>query len=304
MAPAGTRWETSEEFGQGMASWGKGTERDHQAQGSIDWGEFLGAPSHSTFLPFRPDAPHDSQEQLILNPLDPGKESQRLLQDYLKKKVGQAGGDAGAMARKQTLLFLFVPHDYDKSGRLDGLEFLQLLGELGSQQAEGQPTPDLVVLMVDSTPETQDLNHDGLLEPLELGMARPQLSLLPPAEASVPCCSLGQQGLFGTRDGDPMGALQALSDSNSQHSQWLGTTGVRVQHNILTCDFNKQASRRPPLFQAKEKAEGREGSGGGSSSEALCVSHQMRGPTPPREEEKALAEATVGQPGNTSRPAA
>uniref|UniRef100_A0ACB8G9V5 Uncharacterized protein n=2 Tax=Sphaerodactylus townsendi TaxID=933632 RepID=A0ACB8G9V5_9SAUR len=115
----------------------------------------------------RPETLNDSRDHPILNPLHPGKENVRMLQDYLKN-VGQVEKDADAMTREQALLLLFALHDYDKSGRLDGLEFMRLLSELAAGQAKRQPVPDLVVLMVDSILETQDLNQDGLLEPSEL----------------------------------------------------------------------------------------------------------------------------------------
>ncbi|XP_034966661.2 cell growth regulator with EF hand domain protein 1 [Zootoca vivipara] len=110
--------------------------------------------------------PH-AKEPPVLNPLDPGQEAARLIQDYLKN-VGQEDGKPSAMSRKQALLLLFALHDYDESGRLDGLEFMRLLSEMPSQRDRGRSEPDSVVLMVDNILATQDLNHDGLLEPSEL----------------------------------------------------------------------------------------------------------------------------------------
>lgn len=42
------------------------------------------------------------------------------------------------------LLYLFALHDYDKSGQLDGLEFLRLLSEVLAWQPQGRPAPDAV----------------------------------------------------------------------------------------------------------------------------------------------------------------
>ncbi|KAJ6661199.1 hypothetical protein lerEdw1_015336 [Lerista edwardsae] len=148
----------------------------------------------------RPEAPKNSWHQSVLNPLHPGKESLRMLQEYLKN-AGQVDGDAGAMTREQALLLLFALHDYDKSGRLDGLEFMWLLNELASQQADGQPRPDLVVLMVDSILEAQDLNQDGLLEPSEL--------LLAAHQGQAP-------GLFATPSEDHGMEQQALPESEGE----------------------------------------------------------------------------------------
>ncbi|KAM6463063.1 cell growth regulator with EF hand domain protein 1 isoform 1-T9 [Liasis olivaceus] len=125
----------------------------------------------------RPEIPPNSMDQPILNPLHPGQDSLKVLQDYLEN-IGHVDRDAAAMTREQVLLLLFALHDYDKSGRLDGLEFMRLLSELVSQQAKGQPAPDLVVPMVDSILETQDFNWDGLLEPSEL--------FLPPRQGENP----------------------------------------------------------------------------------------------------------------------
>ncbi|XP_075770626.1 cell growth regulator with EF hand domain protein 1 isoform X1 [Pelodiscus sinensis] len=91
----------------------------------------------------------------------------RLLQGYLRS-VGQPAQDPAHMTREQVLLYLCALHDYDRSGQLDGLEFMQLLTGLVAQQAQGQPSPDAVIVAVDGILATQDLNQDGLLNPSEL----------------------------------------------------------------------------------------------------------------------------------------
>lgn len=92
------------------------------------------------------------------------------------------------------LLYLFVLHDHDRSGHLDGLELLQLLGAVLAQDG-GRPDPDVVgptemspctprspqarpslcptpspqvAALVDRALERQDLSRDGLLDPPEL----------------------------------------------------------------------------------------------------------------------------------------
>uniref|UniRef100_A0A8C3SJZ1 EF-hand domain-containing protein n=1 Tax=Chelydra serpentina TaxID=8475 RepID=A0A8C3SJZ1_CHESE len=99
-----------------------------------------------------------------------------LLQTYLRRARPLAQ-DPAHMTREQVLLYLFALHDYDRSGQLDGLEFMQLLLEVVAQRAQGQPSPE-VILVVDGILETQDLNRDGLLNPSEL--------LLPPAQGQPP----------------------------------------------------------------------------------------------------------------------
>lgn len=42
------------------------------------------------------------------------------------------------------LLYLFVLHDHDQNGHLDGLELLQLLGTVLAQRNGGQPHLDTV----------------------------------------------------------------------------------------------------------------------------------------------------------------
>ncbi|XP_042659400.1 cell growth regulator with EF hand domain protein 1 [Tyto alba] len=76
--------------------------------------------------------------------------------------------DAETMTREQALLYLFALHDHDRSGRLDGLELLQLLGTVLAQRDGGQPDPDVVAVLVDRALERQDRSGDGLLDPPEL----------------------------------------------------------------------------------------------------------------------------------------
>ncbi|KAH1173279.1 cell growth regulator with EF hand domain protein 1 isoform X1 [Mauremys mutica] len=126
-------------------------------------------------------APKDRSEgpaaEPVPNLLHPEPEELRLLQRYLRS-VRRMAQDPAHMTREQVLLYLFALHDYDRSGQLDGLEFMQLLMEVVSQHAQGQPSPDTVIVVVDGILETQDLNGDGLLNPSEL--------LLPPAQSQPP----------------------------------------------------------------------------------------------------------------------
>nr|XP_020663968.1 cell growth regulator with EF hand domain protein 1 [Pogona vitticeps] len=103
-----------------------------------------------------------------------------MLQEYLKSVRPADEEASAALTRDQALLFLFALHDDDQSGRLDGLELMQLLGGLGSWQAEGKPSPDSVVQMVDSILATQDINGDGVLELSEM-LLGPQQQGQPPA---------------------------------------------------------------------------------------------------------------------------
>uniref|UniRef100_A0A8C2TIC2 Cell growth regulator with EF-hand domain 1 n=1 Tax=Coturnix japonica TaxID=93934 RepID=A0A8C2TIC2_COTJA len=67
----------------------------------------------------------------------------RLLRSAVRS-LGPAQRDADEMSRDQALLFLFAMHDHDRSGQLDGLELLQLLGAVLTQGGEGRPSPEAV----------------------------------------------------------------------------------------------------------------------------------------------------------------
>uniref|UniRef100_A0A8C8SEX6 EF-hand domain-containing protein n=1 Tax=Pelusios castaneus TaxID=367368 RepID=A0A8C8SEX6_9SAUR len=76
------------------------------------------------------------------------------------------------------LLFLFALHDHDKSGQLDGLEFLHLLMEMGADPPGASYSPILILA-------TQDLNGDGLLNPSELLLPTTKGQPPSPAQADV-----------------------------------------------------------------------------------------------------------------------
>lgn len=137
------------------------------------------------------------------------------------------------------LLYLFVLHDHDRSGHLDGLELLQLLGAVLAQDGEQPdpnvvcptevspctpwspqarpslcPTPSLqVAALVDRALERQDLSRDGLLDPPEL--------LLSPGQGQGP---LGQPLL--QLPGDPLaGAGAAPGGDVETHGGDIGVDG-------------------------------------------------------------------------------
>lgn len=102
----------------------------------------------------------------LLNPFGSGEEERRLLQNYIQSSLkvdGQEGPEISS--REQEVFFLCHLYDYDRSGLLDGLEIMKLLSDYNSHHSPGQ---QLVVSMVDFLLQTQDLNQDGLLAPLEL----------------------------------------------------------------------------------------------------------------------------------------
>ncbi|XP_074435546.1 cell growth regulator with EF hand domain protein 1 [Larus michahellis] len=95
------------------------------------------------------------------------------------RSLGPPSRDAESLSREQALLYLFALHDHDRSGRLDGLELLELLGAVLARRDGGRPDPQAVAALVDRTLERQDLGGDGLLDP-------PELLLLPPGRDRPP----------------------------------------------------------------------------------------------------------------------
>ncbi|XP_062981578.1 cell growth regulator with EF hand domain protein 1 [Elgaria multicarinata webbii] len=208
----------------------------------------------------RPEAPQDSRGHAILNPLHPGKESLRLLQDYLKT-TGQVEGDAGAVTRQQALLLLFALHDYDRSGRLDGLEFMRLLNALATQQAHGQPTPDGVVLMVDRILESQDLNWDGLLEPSEL--------LLPPRQG---------QARFAAPNEEDGAVLWPPPEAGGHEAP---PSGPRGQEGTTEPPAAPLTVQEQGVMEAPSLSPLPQKHGGGTSQEALQDPQPQGAETPP-----------------------
>uniref|UniRef100_A0A8V5FJJ4 Uncharacterized protein n=1 Tax=Melopsittacus undulatus TaxID=13146 RepID=A0A8V5FJJ4_MELUD len=88
----------------------------------------------------------------------------RLLQSTVQS-LAMPEQDVKALTREQVLLYLFVLHDHDRNGHLDGLELLQLLAPQGW------------ALIPSLSP--QDMSKDGLLTPPELLLEPPKQLLSP-----------------------------------------------------------------------------------------------------------------------------
>uniref|UniRef100_A0A8C5MRC0 EF-hand domain-containing protein n=1 Tax=Leptobrachium leishanense TaxID=445787 RepID=A0A8C5MRC0_9ANUR len=96
-----------------------------------------------------------------------GPEQLRLLQGYLEH-ADPMEKNASNLAREAVILHLILLHDYDKSGRLDGLETMQLLRGILTHKMQEPPPPKSVILLVDDILDTQDINRDGFLDAHEL----------------------------------------------------------------------------------------------------------------------------------------
>ncbi|XP_021248455.1 cell growth regulator with EF hand domain protein 1 [Numida meleagris] len=106
------------------------------------------------------------------DPLSPEPLALQLLRSAVRS-LGPPQRDADEMTREQALLFLFALHDHDRSGQLDGLELLQLLGAVLTQGGAGRPSPEAVAALVDGALEQRDRGGDGLLDPSELLLPAP-----------------------------------------------------------------------------------------------------------------------------------
>lgn len=129
----------------------------------------------SLSAPGQPEAHRedDSVVLTVVNPFQSKEENHRLLQGYIDSILSKNGQERPETnSREQDVFFLFRLHDYDHSGRLDGLELIKLLNDFNAFYTPGFQSNDQVVSVVDFLLQTQDLNQDGLFSPLEL--------LLPP----------------------------------------------------------------------------------------------------------------------------
>lgn len=138
------------------------------------------------------------------DPLSPEPPALQLLQSAVRS-LGQPEQNAEDMTREQALLYLFALHDHDRSGRLDGLELLQLLGAVLAQGGTGQPSPEAVAVLVDRALERQDRSGDGLLDPPELLL--PGWERRPAGELPVGA-EVGQEGMMGGHMEGPGGRVE------------------------------------------------------------------------------------------------
>ncbi|KAM4602314.1 cell growth regulator with EF hand domain protein 1 [Discoglossus pictus] len=103
----------------------------------------------------------------IINPFSSGPEQLRLLKEYLMEADPKQENIAN-LKRHSVILHLFLLHDFDKNGNLDGLELMELLSRILSQNSERKPSPESVILLVDEVLDKQDQSRDGLLSVTEL----------------------------------------------------------------------------------------------------------------------------------------
>ncbi|XP_041644344.1 cell growth regulator with EF hand domain protein 1 [Cheilinus undulatus] len=104
----------------------------------------------------------------IANPFGSGEEDRRLLHSFIQFSVANGKGGLEINTHEQEVFYLFGVFDYDHSGSLDGLELMKLVSDYNLHHTPGVNAAEQVVSLVDFLLQSQDLNQDGLLSPLEL----------------------------------------------------------------------------------------------------------------------------------------
>ncbi|XP_053565381.1 cell growth regulator with EF hand domain protein 1 [Bombina bombina] len=110
--------------------------------------------------------PQKSEDAVMSNPFSLGTEQLVLLQGYLN--IINPSQEPRDLPRYKAILHLFLIHDYDKSGHLDGLELIQLLRGILAQNLQSKASVEQVIPLVDEVLEKQDLDRDGLLSAHEM----------------------------------------------------------------------------------------------------------------------------------------
>ncbi|KAM9297959.1 cell growth regulator with EF hand domain protein 1 [Morus bassanus] len=210
----------------------------------------------------RPEAPTAMRLDPDLDTLSLELPTLPLLRSAVKS-LGPPERDTEAMTWEQALLYLFVLHDHDRSGSLDGLELLQLLGTVLAQQDGGQPDPDVVAALVDRALEWQDLSRDGLLDPSELllspiqGRGPPGQPLLPLAGAgAVPGGHTempeGDTGVSGPGHGPAEGQAAPQAEAPQAEAPDAGATEVETAPEAEAREAEDIEAEEAPETEAPE----------------------------------------------------
>ncbi|XP_042750640.1 cell growth regulator with EF hand domain protein 1 [Lagopus leucura] len=159
------------------------------------------------------------------DPLSPDLPALQLLRSAVRS-LGPPQRDADEMTREQALLFLFAMHDHDRSGQLDGLELLQLLGAVLTQGGAGRPSSEAVAALVDRALEQRDRSGDGLLDLPELLLPAPARG---PPRGGGAALEGRAEGHAGEQDGIPAVGEETLGEnvgaSSPQEGQVLQGDG-------------------------------------------------------------------------------
>ncbi|XP_041421090.1 cell growth regulator with EF hand domain protein 1 isoform X2 [Xenopus laevis] len=162
-----------------------------------------------------------------------------LLQGYLKEK-DPLEANASNLKRETAILHLFLLHDYDKSGRLDGLELMRLLSGILSHASPGEPTHESVIHMVDEVLERQDLNRDGLLSAPEL--------VTPPIYASEEDVSQDNVSMVipPPQESQRLDNLENPTDTNEKNDEELQPLDVQALEVEESLSKKEAGHQTPP----------------------------------------------------------
>ncbi|MEE6514411.1 hypothetical protein FKM82_022485 [Ascaphus truei] len=195
--------------------------------------------------------------------------------------------------RGRAILHLFLLHDYDKSGRLDGLELMQLLKGILSQNSPTMPPPESVILVVDEVLEKQDLNRDGLLSAPEL--------VTPPVYASEPLLEedpsqdtmhLAIPPTQGTPREERQGILENITKTEKKQGEGPGSEPMDAQ-DISKDQTNDPAPSREEAYENSQE-EPVEGDNEELTDETIPKIAGGQEEQEKEEEEKQDMQKTVG----------
>ncbi|XP_074009775.1 cell growth regulator with EF hand domain protein 1 [Numenius arquata] len=199
------------------------------------------------------------------------------------RSLGPPSRDAESLSREQALLYLFALHDYDRSGRLDGLELLELLGAVLERRDGGRPDPQAVAALVDRTLERQDLSGDGLLDPPELllspGRGPPGQPLLQQP---------GKPGVGAAPGGDTEAAGGHTGGSSLAEGQGLPGGGALPEG---------EAAPQAEDMEVEEAPEAEAPEAEGPDGEAIEAEEAPMTETPEAEAPEGEAATVQGEPG-------
>ncbi|XP_075451266.1 cell growth regulator with EF hand domain protein 1 isoform X2 [Ascaphus truei] len=193
----------------------------------------------------------------------------------------------------EAILHLFLLHDYDKSGRLDGLELMQLLKGILSQNSPTKPPPESVILVVDEVLEKQDLNRDGLLSAPEL--------VTPPVYASEPLFEedpsqdtmhLAIPPPQGTPREERQGILENITKTEKKQGEGPGSEPMDAQ-DISKDQTNDPAPSREEAYENSQE-EPVEGDNEELTDETIPKIAGGQEEQEKEEEEKQDMQKTVG----------
>lgn len=178
-------------------------------------------------------------QENVLNPFTLGTEQLSLLQGYLQDEDPMEERNSD-MKRETVILHLFVLHDFDKSGLLDGLELMRLLRRILAKSLQKEPSDELVISLVDDILVKQDLNQDGLLSTQEL--------------VTPPVSKAGDSSPINVALPIPSGAHPAAPEDEAEIQTNTTNTAEAADQEAESKDDMKEQTHEPAPFQEEAEA--------------------------------------------------